>query len=106
MDQKTVDTHFLSLVMMLASGAWQQMGKVPDQLSGKVERDMSHAQMFIDLLIMLKEKTKSNLSSDEEKMIAHTISELELNYADEIKKLVPTTEKKSETTDSPPLTVL
>jgi hypothetical protein len=86
MDQQSVDTHFLSLVMMLASGAWQQMGKVPDQMSGKVEKNLEQSKMFIDILRMLKEKTKGNLSADEDKMIASTVSDLELNYVDEAGK--------------------
>lgn len=86
MEQKSVDTQLLSLIMMLASGAWQYLGKVPDQVSGKVTKDLKHAQMFIDLLRMLKEKTKGNLSADEDKMLANTVSDLEINYVDEAEK--------------------
>lgn len=86
MDKQTIDTHFLSLVMMMASAAWQQLGKVPNPMSGKVEKDLAHAQMSIDLLVMIREKTKGNLSPEEDKMLSNTVSDLQLNYADEAAK--------------------
>jgi len=86
MDEKTVNPHFISLVMMLASAAWQQLGKVPNPVSGKMEKDIPHVQITIDLLVMIRDKTKGNLSGDEEKLINNTISDLQLNYADEVNK--------------------
>ncbi|MCX5782733.1 MAG: DUF1844 domain-containing protein [Elusimicrobia bacterium] len=88
-EQLEKSKYFLSLVMMLASAAWQQLGKVPHPISGKTEKDLKSAQITIDILVMLKEKTKSNISSDEEKALANVISDLELNYADEINKNEP-----------------
>jgi len=80
------DSLFLSLVSMLATACWQQMGKMPSPVSGKVERELNHAKMTLDLLIMLRDKTKGNLSPDEEKAIQSTVSNLQLNYADELLK--------------------
>jgi hypothetical protein len=71
---------------MLASACWQQLGKVPNPLSGKIERQIDHAKLTIDMLIMLKEKTAGNLTEEEEKILLTTLSDLELNYADESKK--------------------
>jgi len=71
---------------MLATACWQQMGKMPSPVSGKVERELNHAKMTLDLLIMLRDKTKGNLSPDEEKAIQSTVSNLQLNYADELLK--------------------
>jgi hypothetical protein len=72
--------------MMLAQAAWQQLGKVANPLSGKIEKDLAHAQMSIDILRMLRDKTKGNLSLEEEKLITNAVCDLELNYADEIEK--------------------
>lgn len=85
-DDKNVNPHFISLVMMLASAAWQQLGKVPNPVDGKIEKEVEHAQITIDLLVMLRDKTKGNLTPDEEKLISNTISDLQLNYADEVTK--------------------
>lgn len=86
MEEKNVNPHFISLIMMLASACWQQLGKVPNPVSGKVEKDVTHAQVTIDLLSMLHDKTKGNLSSEEEKMLANTLSDLQLNYVDELSR--------------------
>jgi hypothetical protein len=86
MDEKNVNPHFVSLVMMLASAAWQQLGKVPNPVSGKIEKEIPHAQITIDLITMLRDKTKGNLTGEEEKLISNVISDLQLNYADEVNK--------------------
>jgi hypothetical protein len=86
MEKISSETHFLTLTMMLAQAAWQQLGKVANPVTGKIEKDLSHAQMSIDMLRMLKEKTKGNLQPEEEKLIANAVCDLELNYADEVEK--------------------
>lgn len=98
MEEKNVNPHFLSLVMMLASAAWQQLGKVPSPVTGKVEREIANAQITIDILAMLRDKTKGNLSADEEKFLSNTVSDLQLNYADEAAKeqAQPKEEEKKE----------
>lgn len=71
---------------MLASACWQQLGKIPNPVNGKIEKQLDHAKLSIDMLIMLKEKTQGNLTEEEEKVLLTTIADLELNYADEVKK--------------------
>ena len=86
MDEKKLNPHFISLTMMLASAAWQQLGKVPNPVTGKLEKEIANAQVTIELLVMIRDKTKGNLSAEEEKLINNTISDLQLNYADEVNK--------------------
>jgi len=80
------DPHFMQLVMSLQQGAMQQMGKVANPMTGKVERDLSMAKFSIDMLGMIQAKTKGNLSEDEQKMLDHVLYELRLNFVDESKK--------------------
>jgi hypothetical protein len=75
-----------NLVMMFHSAAMQQMGKLKNPVSDKIERDMEQARLSIDMLDMLQAKTAGNLSEDESKFIGHVISELKLNYVDEVNK--------------------
>ncbi len=83
--------------MMLAQAAWQQLGKVANPMTGKIEKDLTHAQMSIDMLRMLKDKTKGNLQPEEEKILSNAVCDLELNYADEVDK-TSKEPKKTETT--------
>lgn len=97
MDPKELDQHLFSLISMFASACWQQMGKVPNQMDGKITRDLKSAKVTIDMLSMLKDKTKGNLTSTEEKLLVDTISNLQMNYADEVAKGdSPKTEEKKE----------
>ena len=80
------DYRFLSLVMSLATAAWSQLGKVPHPISKKIEKDIDQARISIEFLRMLQEKTEGNLSIKEQDLIDTTVADLELNFADEVRK--------------------
>jgi len=80
---------FIQLVAMFQAAALQQMGKLKNPATDKIEKDMAQAQFSIDLIDMLKEKTKGNLSSEEEKVISSILQDLKLNYVDELAKSSP-----------------
>ena len=86
MDPKELNQHLFSLISMFASACWQQLGKMPSQVDGKINKDLKSAQVTIEMLLMLKEKTKGNLTKTEEKLLEDTISNLQMNYADEASK--------------------
>ena len=80
------DYRFLSLVMSLATAAWSQLGKVPNPATRKIEKDIDQARLSIEFLRMLQEKTEGNLSVKEQELIDNTVADLELNFADEVRK--------------------
>ncbi len=90
------DSLFLQLVLSFQAAAWQQMGKVKNPVTQKIERDLNQARFSIDILVMLKEKTKGNLSEDEERFLSHVLSELQLNYVAEVDKDQKEKEKSEE----------
>ena len=77
---------FLQLVIMFQTAAYQQMVKVKNPLTDKMEKDLAQAQFSIDMLGMLEEKTKGNLSQEEKKYLELALYELRMNYLDEVKK--------------------
>jgi hypothetical protein len=77
---------FIQLVSMFQAAALQQMGKMKNPVTDKIERNMEQAQLSIDLIDMLKGKTKGNRSSDEEKFLSSVLQDLKLNYVDELAK--------------------
>ncbi len=85
---------FFSLVMTFQAAAMQQMGKLKDPISDKIERDLQQAQVSIDILDMLDEKTHGNLSEEETKYLKGLLQELKLNYVDEMSKEQQPAEKK------------
>jgi hypothetical protein len=102
MDEKNVNPYFMSLVMMFGSACWQHLGKVPNPATGKTECDLENAQFTIDLMRMISEKTKGNLSSEEEKLLKNTIADLELNYADEVNKKAAAPKKEEKPAEQKP----
>jgi len=87
--------YFLALITSLASTCWMQLGKVPNPISNKIEKDLQNAKFTIDILRTLKEKTKGNLTEEEERLLISVIADLELTYADEIKKETESSEQKN-----------
>jgi hypothetical protein len=80
------DYRLLALVMSLATAAWSQLGKIPHPVTQKIERDIDQAKISIDFLRMLLEKTEGNLQPKEEELLRNTVTDLELNFADEAGK--------------------
>jgi len=77
---------FMQLVMTFQAAAWQQMGKIKNPITDKIERSLDQARYSIDMLEMLKTKTKGNLTDDELKFVNHVMTELQLNFVDELNK--------------------
>lgn len=77
---------FTGLVMMFHSAAMQNLGKIKNPATDKVEQNLEQAQAMIDMLDMLSKKTKGNLSENESKFLSNVLQELKLNYVDEVAK--------------------
>ena len=73
-----------SLVMMFETAAMQHLGKLKNPMTDKIERDLQQAQYAIDMLDMLKEKTKNNCTEQEKRMLDSVVASLKLNYVDEL----------------------
>ena len=86
MEDKSYESEFLQLVLGLQSSAWMLLGKIANPISGKQEKNLEAAKGIIDTLIMLKEKTRGNLSKTEESLLGSAIQQLEVNYVDEMSK--------------------
>jgi hypothetical protein len=73
---------FATFVFSLATGAFIQMGEIPDPATGKKEKNLQLAQQNIDILLLLKAKTKGNLSSDEGQMLESLLSQAQLKFVE------------------------
>lgn len=74
------------LILMFQTAALQQMGKIKNPITDTIERDLSQAQISIDILEMLHKKMKGNLTEDEDRLFSTVLQELKLNYVDETMK--------------------
>ena len=87
------DQLFMQLLYMFHTSAMQGLGKIADP-TGQLNRNLEYVSQTIDLMAMLKEKTKGNISEDIEKMLDGMLSDLRLNYVDEKSKTPEKVEEK------------
>ncbi len=77
---------FSTFIMSLTSSAFYHLGDIADPTTGKKEVNLPAVQQTIDMLIMLREKTKGNLKEDENKLLEQLIYELQVKYVAKTKK--------------------
>lgn len=73
---------FASLVGMLATQAVMYLGGVADRRTGQAIFDPDLARFYIDLLAVLEDKTKGNLSDAESKDLSSAVQELRMRYVE------------------------
>src|SRR5579862_514143 len=82
----TEDTlRFLDMVGLFGTQAMIALGKLANPATGKAEKNLPAASLFIDTLEMLEAKTKGNLNPDETKLLHATLTDLRLMYVEESK---------------------
>jgi hypothetical protein len=81
-EQKIPEIDFPTFILSLATSAQVHLGAVPNPATGKQEKDLNLAKQTIDILGLLQDKTKGNLSSDEERLLQHLLYDLRVTYVD------------------------
>lgn len=71
---------FTTIVSMLATQAMLNLGTLPNPMTGKTDRNLPQAKHAIDLVEVLKEKTKGNCNPQEEAMLQNLLHELRMAY--------------------------
>jgi hypothetical protein len=79
-DAEPERTMFNEFLMGIASSAFIYLGLVEHPATGRRQVDMTAAKESIDMLLMLREKTKGNLTHGEEKFFDDLLSDLKMQY--------------------------
>jgi hypothetical protein len=79
-DAEPERTLFNEFLMGIASSAFIYLGLVEHPATGRRQVDMTAAKESIDMLVMLREKTKGNLTRGEEKFFEDLLSDLKMQY--------------------------
>ena len=79
------EINFSTFIFSLNTSTLLHLGEVPDPATGKQQEDLVMAKQTIDLLAMLEEKTRGNLTSDEENLVKHILYDLRLRYVQKTK---------------------
>ncbi len=86
---------FTELIAIFEAGGWQALGKISNPLTGKAEVNLAAAKNTVDILMLLREKSRNNLTPEEAKLLSAVIADLQLNYADAAQKKETGTREKS-----------
>ncbi|MDY6845422.1 MAG: DUF1844 domain-containing protein [Thermodesulfobacteriota bacterium] len=79
------EVDFVSFIVSFASSAYFHFGDIQNPVTSKVEKDLPSAKQVIDILSLLQEKTKGNLTSHEANVLSDLLYQLRMRYVDEIK---------------------
>ena len=76
---------FTSFIMSLCTQAIIMLGEVANPETGIVSVNLEAAKQTIDILLLLQEKTKGNLTEDEDKLMTELVSSLQMAYVNKVK---------------------
>jgi hypothetical protein len=76
----TVDFH--TFVLSLGSSALMHLGELERPGAGGAAKDLPLAKHTIDILAMLQDKTRGNLTADEDKLLESLLYDLRLRFVD------------------------
>ena len=77
------DLSFTAFVVSLASTAAIHFGDMPDPESGeRAEPNLQGAAQMIDILSLLEQKTKGNLTAEERQVLEQVLYELRLRFVE------------------------
>jgi hypothetical protein len=84
--QDLPEIDFSTFIFSLSTSALFHFGDFPDPSTQKAEKNLLAAKQTIDILGMLKEKTRGNLESAEEELLDNFLFELRMRYVKEMEK--------------------
>jgi Domain of unknown function (DUF1844) len=77
------EINFATFIFSLNHSVLVHLGVMEDPVTGKKEKNLPLAKQTIDILGMLEEKTRGNLTKDEEKMLKNMLYDLRMIYIKE-----------------------
>ena len=74
---------FIAFVLSLASTAAIHFGDLPDPISGeRAELNLEGATQMIEILALLEQKTRGNLTAEEREVLNQVLYELRMRYVE------------------------
>ncbi len=73
---------FSSFILSLYSSGLVQLGKVEDPSTGKKDVNLELARHTINMIAMLEEKTRGNLTEEEDNLLKSLLSEIRVAFVE------------------------
>ena len=71
---------FSTFILSLFTAAEFHLGEIPDPDTGEFKKNLDMAKETIDIIMMLREKTSNNLTTDEDKLLENLLSNLQMTF--------------------------
>ena len=84
-DSSNTEMSFASFLVSLATQAMIMLGEIPHPDTNSPQINLEAARQTIDILTLLEEKTKGNLTVDEEKLLTEIVASLQIAYVNRLK---------------------
>ena len=84
-DEALPHVDFTTFILSLSHSALMHLGEAPSPETGKIEPNLPLARQTIDLVGMLEEKTRGNLTGDEERLVAQILFDLRMRFVERSK---------------------
>lgn len=81
-DAGAAQLSFSTFVISLSTQALALLGEIPDPVDGQTHVDLDAASQFIDILGILREKTRGNLDPREAALLEGALYDLRMKYVD------------------------
>ncbi len=88
-DLSDAPIDFSSFVISLSSSVLISLGEIPDPETQTTAMDICFAKQTIQILEMLQEKTRGNLTDGERDLIDSILFDLRFKYVQHVKKITP-----------------
>ena len=79
-DQQEPGLSFTAFVLSLASTAAIHFGDLPDPSGEKIAPNLEAAAQMIEILALLDQKTRGNLTAEERQVLEQVLYELRMRY--------------------------
>ena len=79
-DSGSIKLDFSNFILSLNASALIHLGDIPDPQSRERQVNLSAAKHTIEILEIIKNKTKGNLDGDEEKLLDDVLFNLRMKY--------------------------
>ncbi len=80
------EVTFSAFIMSLNTSVLYHLGEIADPVSGEKIVDLDLARHGIDTLVLIQEKSKGNLTEDEEEMVKNILYDVKMRYVKAVKK--------------------
>jgi hypothetical protein len=85
-EEEAPQLDFSNYIASLGFQALVFMGEIPNPITNETQKNLPQSKFLIDTLLLLREKTKGNLTEQEERLLNGSIYELQVKFIEVLQK--------------------